>query len=130
MTPIRLIGRAQRIYACEQIMQAPDGWVMTLREPTRSTEQNAKLWAMLGDVSKAAPRGLRYTAEEWKCIFMNACGWDVQFLPGLDGRPFPAVFRSSKMTVQQMADLITFIQAWGDENHVPWSGPGPYEVTQ
>lgn len=93
----------------------------------RSKSQNDKMWAMLEDISQAKPEGRMMTREEWKCVFMQACGWEVQFLEGLDGRPFPAGFRSSKMTKAQMADLITFIQAKGDEWGVPWGEVRHYE---
>lgn len=109
------------------IDSAPDGYVVTVREATRSLDQNARLWAMLADVSKAVPDGRRHTPEDWKAIFMNAAGWEVQFVDGLDGRPFPSGFKSSRMTVRQMADLITFISAYGDEHSVAWSEPNPDE---
>ena len=100
---------------------APDGCVANVRQMTRTGAQNDKLWAMLGDVSQAMPDGRRHTPEDWKCIFMNACGWEVQFIEGLDGRPFPSGFRSSRMTKAQMADLITYIQQYGDEHGVRWT---------
>ena len=100
---------------------------MTIREPTRSLDQNARLWAMLTDISNAMPDDRRHTPEDWKAIFMNAAGWEVQFVDGLDGRPFPSGFKSSRMTVRQMADLITFISAYGDERGVKWSEPNPEE---
>jgi hypothetical protein len=103
------------------IDKAPQGYVMTLAEPKRTLEQNDKLWAMLTDVSVAMPQGRRHTPDDWKAIFMNACGWECQFLEGLDGRPFPQGFRSSKLTKTQMSALIDFIQAWGDENAVRWT---------
>lgn len=52
---------------------------------------------------------------------MQACGYEVQFLMGLDGNPFPSGFRSSRMSKQQMCDLIDFIQCYGDENGVEWT---------
>jgi hypothetical protein len=81
------------------------------------------MWAMLTDISVAMPEDRRMTPEQWKCVFMQACGWEVQFLEGLDGQPFPAGFRSSRMTVKQMADLITFIQEYGDRHGVRWTDP-------
>ena len=123
--PIKLIGSAQRYHAAKFIEQAPDGYIVTIKEPTRSLDQNARLWAMLADVSKAMPDGRRHTPEDWKAIFMNAAGWEVQFVDGLDGRPFPSGFKSSRMSVKQMADLITFIMAYGDERGVAWSEPEP-----
>jgi hypothetical protein len=78
---------------------------------------------MLGDVAKAEPMGRKHTPDEWKAIFMQAAGWEVAFLPGLSGGWFPTGFKSSQMTVRQMADLITFIQSWGDEQGIVWSEP-------
>jgi hypothetical protein len=83
--------------------------------------QNDRLWALLSDVAVSQPQGRKHTPEDWKCIFMAACGWDVMFLEGLDGRPFPAGFRSSKLTKSQMSTLQDFIEAWGSENGVRWS---------
>lgn len=103
------------------IEAAPEGSVANVRAPNRTSDQNAKMWAMLSDVSMSKPEGRRHTPEVWKSIFMNACGWEVQFIEGLDGNPFPAGFRSSRMTKAQMADLITFIQAYGDQHGVLWS---------
>lgn len=125
LPPVKLIDAPRRTYAKGLIDKAPDGWIVTLREPTRTLDQNARLWAQLHDVAKSEPRGLKHTPEEWKCIFMQACGWEMAFLPGLSGGFFPAGFRSSKMTVRQMADLITFVMAWGDGEGVRWSEPMP-----
>ena len=122
---IKLIGTAQRYHAAKVMEQAPDGYIVTIKEPTRSLDQNARLWAMLTDVSKAIPDGRRHTPDDWKAIFMNAAGWEVQFVDGLDGRPFPSGFKSSRMSVKQMADLITFVMAYGDERGVEWSEPEP-----
>lgn len=103
--------------------KAPPGFIAEVREPARTLDQNNRLWAMLTDVSVAMPQGRRHTPDDWKAIFMNACGWECQFLEGLDGRPFPQGFRSSKLTKAQMSDLINFIQAFGDEHNVRWSEP-------
>lgn len=125
--PIILTGPRQRAYACEQIRKAPEGHIVTIKEPTRNLEQNARLWAMLGDISKAQPEGFKMTPDDWKCVFMNALGYETRFVMGLDGRPFPAGFKSSRLTVRQMADLLTFIAQKGDEWGVQWSEPNPYE---
>jgi hypothetical protein len=101
--------------------KAPPGFVCTVKEPKRTLDQNDKMWAMLTDISVAMPGGRRHTPDDWKAIFMNACGWECQFLEGLDGRPFPQGFRSSKLSKSQMASLITFIQEYGDRHGVRWS---------
>lgn len=101
--------------------QAPAGYVAEVREPKRTLDQNNKLWAMLTDVSVAMPLGRRHTPDDWKAIAMNACSWECAFLEGLDGRPFPVGFRSSKLTKTQMSQLIDWLQAFGDEHGVRWS---------
>jgi hypothetical protein len=59
--------------------------------------------------------------EVWKAIFMAACGHEVQFEHGLDDRPFPIGFRSSRLTKAQMGDLIEFIYAYGSKHNIKWS---------
>jgi hypothetical protein len=121
-----LVGPIQRDMAKRLVDKAPDGYVVSVSAPTRTTDQNAKFWAMLSDVSMAKPRGRRHTPEVWKALFMNACGYPVQFEEGLSGEPFPIGFRSSRLSKKQMAELITFIQAFGDENGVRWSNEATF----
>src|SRR3954470_22579084 len=70
-------SRARRV-----VDQAPPGYVMTVREPKRTLEQNNRLWAMLTDISVSMPLGRRHTPDDWKAIAMNACGWECQFCEG------------------------------------------------
>ena len=121
MQPVILKTPRQRAYAKGLIDKAPEGAVLTIRAATRSLEQNAKLWAMLSDIAMARPEGREHRPEIWKSIFMNALGHQVDFVHGLEGEIFPIGFRSSKLSVGQMADLITFIQQKGDEWGVVWS---------
>lgn len=125
---IILRGKSQRDMAKRLIDLAPDDAVVNVREATRNADQNARLWAMLSDISRAKPEGRMHTAEVWKALFMNACGYEVQFLQGLDGNPFPAGFRSSRLTVRQMAELISFVSAYGDQHSVRWSEPMPSDL--
>lgn len=108
--------------ACEAIRSASENAVVTIAAATRSNEQNAKMWAMLSDVAKARPEGRHWTPETWKAAFMHYLGHQVMFCEGLAGTgPFPLGFRSSRLTVGQMADLITCIQQYGDEHGVVWT---------
>lgn len=121
---VRLVNERSRILAARLVAQAPDGAVVNIKPPTRTSDQNAKLWAMLSDVSRSKPDGREHTPDVWKHLFMAACGHEVQFLMGLDGNPFPAGFRSSRLSKEQMAELISFIDAWGTEHGVQWSDEG------
>lgn len=119
-----LHGPSQQAFAKRLIDVAPAGAVLTIREATRNADQNAKMWALLSDISRAKPEGRRWVAETWKAAFMHALGHQVQFCEGLDGSgPFPLGFRSSRLTVRQMADLITTIIEYGDRHGVRWTDP-------
>lgn len=116
-----LTGPWERHRAKRMIDAAPDGFVFSVAEPKRSDAQNRKLWAMLSDIATAQPEGRKHIPEVWKNLFCHACGHAVQFEVGLNGKPFPVGFRTSKMSKAQMSDLIEFIYAWGSENGVSWS---------
>lgn len=120
---IILHGPDQRRLAHHMIDQAPQGGVCNIRKPARTLDQNAKMWAMLSDISRAAPEGRRWTTDTWKAAFMHALGHEVLWQPGLNGEPFPAGFRTSKLNKTQMADLITCIQEYGDRHGIDWSQP-------
>lgn len=125
MHKITLVSGEQRTRAQSLIARAPDGYVVTLAEPKRTAEQNDRMWAMLTDISHQKPMGRMHTPDDWKSVFMNACGWECQFLEGLDGRPFPQGFRSSQMTKKQMSAMIEYMFAWGAEHEIRWSEPQP-----
>jgi hypothetical protein len=118
---IRLDSRYSRQQAHRVIDAAPAGYVVTVKEPKRSTAQNDRFWAMLSDVSRAKPEGRAHTPETWKALFMHACGYASRFEMGLSGEPFPVGFRSSQLTVRQMTELMDFIDAWGTERGVIWT---------
>jgi hypothetical protein len=100
--------------------RVPVGYRVEFKEPKRSDVQNDRMWAMLGDISKQATiNGKSYEPEQWKCVFMKAMGKDAQFLPTLDGNSFfPTGFRSSDLSVREMSDLQTFMEAWAAENGI------------
>ena len=119
-----LRGPSQRAFAKQLIDKAPADAVVRVSAPTRNADQNARMWAMLSDVSRAKPEGRHWTPETWKCAFMHSLGHQVRFCEGLDNSgPFPMGFSSSRLTVRQMADLITVISEYGDRHGVRWTDP-------
>lgn len=119
---IVLHGAASRNEAQSLIEIAPIGHVVKISPPTRNNDQNARMWAMLSEVSRAKPEGRHWVPEVWKAAFMHSLGHQCQFAEGLDGSgPFPVGFRTSRLTVSQMADLITVIAEYGDRHGVKWT---------
>lgn len=123
-----LATQAQRDLAHKMIDRAPPGYVVKIVEPKRTLDQNARFWAAMTDVSRSKPEGRVHTPEVWRSLFMAACGYEVQFLQGLDGNPFPAGFKTSRLSKRQMSDLLSWVYAWGDERGVQWSEPNPYST--
>jgi len=119
-----LRGDKQRAFAKRMIDAAPADAVVKVSAPKRNVDQNARMWSMISDVSRAKPEGRNWVPETWKAAFMQSLGHQVQFCEGLDDSgPFPIGFRSSRLTVRQMADLITVIAEYGDRHGVQWLEP-------
>lgn len=120
-----LNSQADRQKAIHWIQQAKPHTRVEFKAHKRSTDQNSKMWAMLTEVAEQATHmGQRYTPDQWKILFMYACGREVQFLPGLDGKTFlPWGQSTSNLSKEEMTDLIEFIFAWGAENDITFRDP-------
>ena len=99
--------------------------VVTVKPETRTLAQNARLWAMLADVSQQVVwHGRKLADEEWKHVFTAALK-KQDVVPGLDGGFVILGQSTSKMTRREMGDLQTLIEAFGAEHGVMWSAsPG------
>lgn len=123
----RLSHPTARRLAAECVMQAPEGYVVTVAEPTRSSEQNAKLHAALSDIAQQiAWQGERMDVEDWKRLITAA--WaraerqPVKLMPAIDGQGFDVLYRrTSRMGKAEMVSLIEYVLAWGTEQGVRWS---------
>lgn len=121
---IRLTGAMNRARAHHLVEKAPQGAILNIRPATRTNEQNARFWAMLSDVSRAKPEGRELTPEVWKSLFLHALGHSQRFEMALDGRGVvPVGFRSSRLTKEQMSDLMELISEYGARHGVEWSEP-------
>lgn len=120
---IILHGSSQRAYAIQRIEDAPQGWSVTIKEPTRTNLQNAKLWPMLQDVSKQVDwYGNKLKPEEWKDVFTAALKRE-KVVPGIDGGFVVLGQHTSTMSKRVFAELVELIYAFGAENGVAWSEP-------
>lgn len=110
--------------AVEAVRTAPDGFSVTVAEPRRSLDQNARLWAMLGDVSAQVEwYGKRLSPEDWKHVFSSALK-KMDVVPNLDGTGFVALgLSTSRMSKRELSDLMELISAFGAERGVIWSEP-------
>lgn len=92
--------------------------------PRRTDDQNRKMWAMLGDIAHQVEwYGTHLSEEDWKDVF-TASLRRVRVVPGIDANTFvPLGMRTSRMRKQEMADLLTLIEAFGAERSVKWTEP-------
>lgn len=118
----RLTHTGQRARVADLAWKAPEGVVVEFREPTRTSDQNAKLWAMLTDIARAKPGGRVMSVDAWKCMFMHAADFRCDFQPSIDGKSVvPLGFKSSRLSKVEFSELIECIHAFAAEHDVPLS---------
>lgn len=126
MSRIRLTPATRRMCA-QMVMDAPEGYMFTPpQEPTRSLDQNARMWAMLADVSRQVSwpvNGVaqKLEAEDWKAIVTASLSQENRMASGIRGGFVMLGRRTSKMTVREMTEVIEFLFEFGAEQGVVWS---------
>jgi hypothetical protein len=122
---VTIKGKTDRERVAQWADKAEYGTRVEFKAAKRSVDQNSRLWAMLTDVATQKEHaGRRYTTDQWKILFMHACGREVQFIPSLDNSTFiPWGQSSSDLSKQEMSDLLEFIAAWGAEHGVKFNDP-------
>ncbi len=113
-----------RANARAAIAESPDGYAVEIKPITRSLAQNAKLHALITDIAKALEwAGAKRDVETWKRLltaaWLRARGEPIEMLPALDGHGVDIVFRrTSELTVNEMIELIEYVQAWAVGNEI------------
>lgn len=105
--------------ALEAVATAPDGYQVTIKAPTRSLEQNNRLWAILTDISNQVEwYGQKLSPEDYKDM-LTASLRKARVVPGIDPGSFVVMgLRTSKMTKAELSDLMTLAEAFGAERGV------------
>ena len=94
-----------------------------IKQETRSTEQNARLWAQLSDISRQVNwHGRKLSPEEWKHVFTAALK-KQDVVPGIDGGFVVLGQSTSKMTKAQFSELMELISAFGAQQGVRFTAP-------
>lgn len=116
-------------FAC-QFLELGRAAKVTVEEakPTRTLEQNSRMWALLTDVSRQVEWPVdgklqRLSPAEWKDIFTAALRKGQRVAQGVDGGFVMLGASTSRMSVGEMCDLQTLIEAFGAERGVRWSDP-------
>ena len=99
------------------------------RLDVRSSEQNRKLHALLGDIAKQKQwAGQWLSVEDWKRLmtsaWIRARGGHVRLIPSVDGQGFDVLYQhTSRLPKSDMIELIEYIMAWAADNGVTTHEP-------
>ena len=103
--------------AVAAVAEAPAGYVVTIKEPTRSLDQNAAQWPILQAFSEQLQwpvngRMVTMQPEDWKDVLTAAFkGEQARLASGLDGGVVMLGLRTSKMGKRQFSEYLEFLHA-------------------
>ena len=107
-----------RAHALQAVEDAPEGYVITVSEPTRNLEQNAKFHAICSDIAKSGTEwmGKKRTAEQWKVLLVSGHAiatkeW-AEVVPGLEGEFVNLRESTALMSVKRSSSLIEYSLAF------------------
>ncbi|MBN3822301.1 hypothetical protein G3O00_01540 [Burkholderia sp. Ac-20384] len=130
----RLVHSTARQFASRACIQAPDGFIVEIKPPPKSRDQEAKYHSMFSEIAKQVPfMGAMRDLETWKRLLVDAFarvkaaeGDPVQgvgaIIPNLDGSGFVQLgVQTRRFSKRHASEFIEFLYAWGAENNVTWS---------
>lgn len=100
----------------------------------RSPEQNARLHAILQDISSQKQwAGHWLDVEDWKRLMVaayeRANNQAARVFPAIDGHGIDVIYRRThRMSKQEMTDLIDFATAWALERDIRLADTPPLEA--
>lgn len=111
----KLVHIEARRRAVDAVTNAPDGFIVEVKEPTRNLDQNAAQWPILEAFSQQLlwpvnGQMVHMSAEEWKDVLTAAFFNETARLAmGLSGGVIMLGMRTSKMTKKQFSDWLEFL---------------------
>jgi len=107
--------------AAAAVQLAPPDYIVEVREPKRSLDQNALLWPLLMDISQQVEWfGKKRSPEDWKDL-LSAAFRQCEIVPGIDGRFVVLGLSTSKMGKREFSDFLESVMAFGADKGVEWS---------
>jgi hypothetical protein len=120
----RLVHAQARHGAIEAIRNAPDGYIVTIKEPTRTIEQNAKLHAIFSSLAKSGLTwaGKPRTLEQWKVLLVSghaiATKQGAEMVPGIENEFVNIRESTAAMSKPRLASLIEYAEAFCAQNGI------------
>ena len=116
-----------REMAIQAIMNAPDGYVVEVKEPTRTLAQNSTLHGQLNDISEQVVwHTQKFNPVIWKRLstfsYLREINEKPLLIPALDQSGVDLIYeKTSHMGVKRMTGLIEWNFAFGAEHNVRWT---------
>lgn len=117
--------------AAHAVSQALPNWVVEVREPGKSRDQEALYHSLFAEIAKTRQfMGKRWDAEAWKRLLVDAFarvkaeeGEPIQghgaMVPSLDGTGFVQLgVQTRRFTKKQASEFIEFLHAWMADSEV------------
>ena len=125
---IRDVFKVAYLFATELAVSGAVEIIVRPVKSRRTLDQNAKLWAMLGDIARQVQwpvNGVNrlLDAEDWKALMTAAARQEVRMAAGVNGGVVMLGVSTKRMTVAELGDVIEFMYAFGAERNVRWSEP-------
>lgn len=127
-TPSQLKAKFRDAYDCATMLIQAGLVEVVVRKPTRSSEQNRRLWAVLNDIAKQVHWPVNgkqelITPDDWKAITSAAYHSEQRMALGINGGLVMLGISTRVMRKAEFAEYLTMLQAFGDERGVKWSDP-------
>ncbi len=111
---------------CKPHLIAERKLVVSVREETRSTAQNALMWSCLTDIASQVQWPVdgvlsKLDPEDWKHIISAGLKREMRVAQGISGGWVMLGQKTSRMSKAQMSEMIDLCHAFGDQNGVKWS---------
>ncbi len=102
-------------------IRAGKGVTLELKEVKRTTAQNSLMWSILSDLSRQVVwHGAKLSADDWKHM-LSATIHKQRAVVGINGGFVVLGNRTSRMTKDEMSEMIELAYALGAEHGVNWS---------
>ena len=104
--------------AVQAVKEAPDGWRVTIEEPRRNGEQNAKFHALCSDIAKSGLQwaGKPRTADQWKVLLVSghavATKEGAEMVPGIEGEFVNVRESTALMSIKRASSLIEYAHSF------------------
>ena len=125
--------------AAHELCMAGTNFDIEFREPRRSLDANAAMWATLADIAAQVdwPHTEggnwvigRMDSESWKAVLTAGFEAETRMAQGVAGGSVMLGARTSKFSKRRMGDFLTFVHAFGSERGVRWSDKALEDLAQ